>query len=376
MKLVIVPPGEFLMGSSDAERGKLLDESRAKNQGPGEAFIQSEGPQHRVKITRPFYLGMYEVTRNQYRQFVDATGHESTDGVNGKRGGFNRSAGRIEQGPEYAWQNPGFVQSDTHPVVNVGWEDAVAFCRWLSEKEGKVYRLPTEAEWEYACRAGTTTRWSSGSEGASLQAMGNVADRAFQLECPNDRPADWSAPWDDGFPFTAPVGRFRSNAFGLHDIYGNVQEWCADHFDPEFYEASPIDDPMCDRSPVPARRLVRDGPVRVIRGGGMRDSPLACRSASRFALRETVGDCNCGFRVVCQIDIEPSPAGNIGIRELSHSMIGWDSSRKALVETGFDSFGFAWTITFSSIDKQTMSDPTSIFRGSAYSHWPCRITVF
>src|SRR5262249_1018949 len=141
MKLILIRAGEFLMGSPD---------------GDGD---DDEHPQHRVRITQPFYLGVHEVTRGQFRRFVDEAGYQTETAQDGKDGwGGKEEAKKFEQNRGYSWQNPGFEQTDDHPVVNVSWNDVVAFAAWLSRKEGDTYRLPTEAEWEYACRAGTTTR--------------------------------------------------------------------------------------------------------------------------------------------------------------------------------------------------------------------------
>ena len=122
----------------------------------------------------------------------------------------------------------------------MSWNDAVAFCKWLSKKEGKTYRLPTEAEWEYACRAGTTTRYYSGDDPETLAKVGNVADATFKAKFP-----DWKCTIkaSDGYVFTAPVGKFKPNAFGLYDMHGNAWQWCADWYGEEYYAKSPVDDP-------------------------------------------------------------------------------------------------------------------------------------
>ena len=128
------------MGSPEDEKGRERD----------------EGPVHRVRITKPFYLGNYEVTVGQFRQFVNATGYK-TDAEKDAVGGWGYTGVEerpFKRDPQYTWRETGFSQSDDHPVVNVSWNDAVTFCEWLSRREKKNYRLPTEAQWEYACRAG------------------------------------------------------------------------------------------------------------------------------------------------------------------------------------------------------------------------------
>ena len=168
--------------------------------------------------------------------------------------GWNEAAKKFEQNPRYTWREAGFEQTDHHPVVNVSWNDAVAFAEWLGKKEGKTYRLPTEAEWEYACRAGTTTRYFCGDDPEGLAEVGNIADATAREKYP-----DWNAiAARDGFVYTAPVGRYRPNAWGLHDMHGNVWEWCWDWYGKDFYKASRVDDPA---GPLEAAD-------RVIRGGG------------------------------------------------------------------------------------------------------------
>ena len=143
-----------------------------------------------MRITRPFYLGKYEVTVGQFRRFVDDSGYQTEAEKDGKGGwGWNETANKFEQAPRYTWREAGFEQTDLHPVVNVSWNDAVAFAEWLGKKEGKTYRLPTEAEWEYACRAGTTTRYFCGDDPEALAEVGNVADATAREKYP-----DWKTP--------------------------------------------------------------------------------------------------------------------------------------------------------------------------------------
>ncbi len=207
MKLVLIPSGEFTMGSPDSDPDADGDEK----------------PQHKVRITRPFYLGATEVTVGQFRRVVETAGYK-TDAEKDGKGGWSYEVAKhtFVQDPKYTWRNPGFAQTDEHPVVLVSWNDAVAYCNLLSDREGLKssdgYRLPTEAEWEYACRAGTTSRYVGGDDPETLALVGNIADgsgKAVFL----DR-ATLAA--QDGFLFTAPVGRFRPNAFDLYDMQGNA----------------------------------------------------------------------------------------------------------------------------------------------------------
>ena len=175
-----------------------------------------------------------------------------------------------------------------HPVVNVSWNDATAFCQWLSQKEGKTYRLPTEAEWEYACRAGSQSRYWFGSDPEDLARYGNVSDASAKSAF------TW---WehgiksDDGFIFTAPVGRFPANPWGLHDMHGNVNEWCQDWYAEDYYAQFRTQiavDPVGPSS----------GTNRVLRGGSWYLYPWFARSAYRGWLTPDLHNISFGFRVV------------------------------------------------------------------------------
>ncbi|MFH0729959.1 MAG: formylglycine-generating enzyme family protein [Pseudomonadota bacterium] len=277
MRFVLVPAGEFLMGSDE------LPETLATGF-PGYprerlADLRDETPVHAVRISRPFYLGRHEVTRGQFRYFVEASGYVPESEADGTGGyGYNpaydpeKSArgdafdGRDQR---YSWQNPGFYQSDDHPVVNITWNDAVAMAEWLSRKEGRRYRLPTEAEWEYACRAGTKTRYYSGNDPASLVRIANTFDSATRPFWPQWK--TFSLEENDKAAFTAPVGQYLPNPFGLHDMLGNVWEWVSDWYGENYYAESPNIDP-----PGPAA-----GAVRVRRGGSWHTWSLYVRSAFR-----------------------------------------------------------------------------------------------
>ncbi len=240
-----------------------------------------------MRITRPFYLSITEVTRGQFRRFVDDAGYQTEGERDGKGGwGWNEDAKKFEQNPRYNWQNAGFEQTDEHPVVNVSWNDARAFIDWLNRKEGQgeVYRLPTEAEWEYACRAGTKTRYFCGDDPEGLAAVGNVPDGTAREMHPD---WTWAIAARDGYVYTAPVGRFQPNAWGLYDMHGNVWEWCSDGYDKEYYKQSPKDDP----------RGVEGASFRVLRGGCWDFNPRYVRSANRLRYSPDDRYYDLGFRL-------------------------------------------------------------------------------
>jgi uncharacterized protein (TIGR03067 family) len=287
MELIRIPSGEFDMGSHEPAR-ELADAFKIDVR-----FVEFQYPLHHVRISQPFFLGKCEVTVGQFRAFVKDTGYRTQAESDVKKGSWGYDAGKMmlrpEQRwvrkPELTWTNPGFPQTDEHPVVHVSWNDAKAFCDWLSRKEKRTYRLPTEAEWEYACRAGTTTRFSTGDALQSLKGYANVADRSAGRKF-----SDWPvSDFDDGYVFTAPVATFKANAFGLHDMHGNVWEWVADWGSKEYYSKSPASDPVNDAP----------GTDRVIRGGGW-DYYVGgrCESACRAAHAPSSRYDYLGFRVV------------------------------------------------------------------------------
>jgi formylglycine-generating enzyme required for sulfatase activity len=286
MKLVLIPAGEFKMGSGESAEDTAAFFNKTSGLDLRTDFYKDEHPQHRVRITKPFYLGTYHVTRGQFRQFVADTGYKTNAEKGEKLGAFGWDPDEKKSGfnEKYSWQNVGFEQTDEHPVVCVSWNDAVAFCKWLSRKEGNTYRLPTEAEWEYSCRAGTTTRYYSGDDPETLAKVGNVADAAHKAKFSKWK---FAIKASDGYVFTAPVGSFRPNAFGLCDMHGNAWQWCADWCGKEYYAASPADDPTGPDS----------GDSRVIRGGSWYFGPLFTRSAKRIRLTPDNRDDFTGFRV-------------------------------------------------------------------------------
>jgi formylglycine-generating enzyme required for sulfatase activity len=253
MKLAYIPAGTFVMGSPESE-----------------AEREPQEVPHEVTISRPFYLGVYEVTQRQFGQVMSSL----------SRGGavFTESRGG---GPE-------------HPMENVPWASAVEFCTRLSnlpaEKQaGRRYRLPTEAEWEYACRAGTTTAFHFGEQLSSRQANFNGA-----------YPYGGAQPG----PYlrrTAKVGSYEPNAWGLYDMHGNVAEWCADYYDPDYYRRSPKADPPGPEKGVIATQFQNEY-LRVVRGGSWIDEARACRSAYRHGFMPHEPNRLIGFRVLCEVE--------------------------------------------------------------------------
>jgi formylglycine-generating enzyme required for sulfatase activity len=223
--MVPIPAGEFLMGSPDAHRDAP----------------PYERPQHQVRVTTPLYLAIHPVTQEQYAQVME------------------QALSRFEGDPQ-------------QPAGMVSWSDAMEFCRRLSAlpeeaQAGHVYRLPTEAEWEYACRAGSTSKWCFGDDESLLREYawyeGNSADTPH------------------------PVGQKRPNAWGLHDMHGNVWEWCADWFGEDYYVLSRSDDPKGPNA----------GDGRVLRGGGWTVGPWGTRSADRSRYDPGLRSPYNGFRV-------------------------------------------------------------------------------
>jgi formylglycine-generating enzyme required for sulfatase activity len=257
MPLVLVPAGEFLMGSPDAEP----------------AAKQNEKPSHRVRISRPYYLGAHEVTVGQFRAFVAATGYLTEAESSGEGGSvYNTAKKTFENIPHCNWRNPLLPrpQGDDEPVVQVSWNDAAAFCRWLSDQDHRPYRLPTEAEWEYACRGGTASRWCMGDDPAELAKFAWVRD---QVGCT-----------------THPVGRKQANAFDLSDMHGNVWEWCLDRFG--LYSDQPQVDPQG----------VASGRMRVLRGGACARAEIdRTGSAARLNRGPSCRYHKYGFRVCCPV---------------------------------------------------------------------------
>jgi formylglycine-generating enzyme required for sulfatase activity len=222
----------------------------------------AERPVHRICLD-DFYMGKYEVTVKEFRQFVHETGYiteaERQDGCHGWEG--NREVKK----KEYDWKNTGFSQTETHPVVCVTWNDSVQYIKWLNAKEGRNYRLPTEAEWEYAARSGGKHyRFSWVQEMPS----DNIADRTAKRKLIG---VEADEEYDDGYAFTSPVGSFRPNELGLYDMSGNVYEWVEDWLSNDYFQNSPTENPT---GPV-------DGKIKVMRGGSWNPLPRLVTTTAR-----------------------------------------------------------------------------------------------
>jgi uncharacterized protein (TIGR02996 family) len=251
MELVLVRPGAFWMGSPGSEAGRYAD----------------EGPRHRVRISRPFYLGRFQVTQQQYQRVLGQGPSHFQAG-----GGAEMVAG---------------LDTSRFPVESVSWMDATAFCEALSAlpeeaRHGRTYRLPTEAEWEYACRAGTA--WCAPFHyGHSLSSR--QANFDGQVPYGRVRPGP-------NLRRPCAVGSYRPNAFGLYDMHGNVWEWCADWFAEDYYQTSPEEDPTGPAS----------GESKVLRGGSFYYIGASCRAAIRFGRRPTARSSLDGFRVALSVE--------------------------------------------------------------------------
>ncbi|MBN2328247.1 MAG: formylglycine-generating enzyme family protein [Candidatus Omnitrophica bacterium] len=244
MIMVLIPPGSFLMGSPREEKDRRSDET-----------------QHEATISRSFYLGKYEITNAQYRTFRPTHTSQSKDGLS--------------------------LNEDNQPVLYVNWYDATDFCKWLSTETGMEFRLPTEAEWEYACRANATERryWGDDLNDDAACLYENAADQTAKKKWP-----DWAVfNCDDGYAAPSPAGSFLPNNFGLHDMLGNAWEWCSDWYG-SYSKESQID----PQGPSA-------GETRLMRGGGWFAGPRNVRSARRPNFYPDIPTEGVGFRVALTI---------------------------------------------------------------------------
>jgi formylglycine-generating enzyme required for sulfatase activity len=261
--MVVVPAGEFMMGSPESEKEQY----------------DNEGPVHRVSVRQPFAIGKNEVTRGQFTAFANATSRGE-----GSCYYWDVEAGEAKQDERHTWRSPGYAQTVDDPVVCISYEDAKAYTVWLSHKTGHAYRLPSEAEWEYAARATTRSARYWGASADEACGYANVHDRTSKRV----NKFDWTAhDCDDGYAQTSPAGSFRANAFGLHDMLGNVWEWTEDCWN-KSYAGAPSDTNVWKAG---------DCSRRVLRGGSWVDAPRYVRSANRYGNDIEYRYVDFGFRI-------------------------------------------------------------------------------
>lgn len=277
-EMIVIPGGSFVMGTPGAARGS------------GVAGAEAEPVA--MRIERAFALGRHEVTRREYAQFVAESGHDPRPGCRT----WDPVLARFNDDIRRDWHDPATpaTPSDDHPVTCVSHADALAYARWLAEKTGDGYRLPSEAEWEYAARAGTSTRHHWGDAAADGCEYANtydvVAAAIYRLGWPHSG-------CRDGYADLAPVGSFRPNSFGLHDLIGNVREWVQDCATGS-YAGRPRDGR--------AWEWLGGCGLRVLRGGSWLSPPEAATSATRAAASAGERADDVGFRVALDLGQRPA----------------------------------------------------------------------
>lgn len=272
-EMVVVQPGRFTMGAPAGEEARedLPDQIRGRSV-----------PQHLVTIRHKFAIAKFDVTRDEYAQFVAEKNRPDPDSC------LAVSPAAAFIATDGNWRHPpGFPQTGRDPVVCVSWDDAQAYVAWLSAKTGHVYRLPTEAEWEYAARAGTTTARYGSDNPAELCRHTNIGDLDYSEQHPGDSDSTVNRACRDGYAFTSPVGSFPPNQFGLYDMLGNVMDWTEDCWNAN-YSGAPTDGAAWQSGEC-GRRVVR---------GGSWDAGLSVsRSAMRRGITTSTRITSFGFRV-------------------------------------------------------------------------------
>lgn len=292
MRLVLIPAGEFTMGSSDAETRAVENEWVLQRE-----FVQSEEPEHSVRISRPFFIGKYEVTVGQFRRFVDETGYRTVAEKQGWGWVYDEKARHWSKKQGASWRTPGSKTGDDYPVTLVTHQDAEAFCKWLTAKERRQYALPTEAQWEYAARGGNQgNRYPWGNDYPDGRKL-NLADRRS--------PVPWAdRTLDDGNAGPAPVGTYEPNGYYLYDMAGNVWELCFDFYNAKEYEGT--DKKLIADPSGPAR-----GKNRAVKGGNWAFGAGIARCAFRFGLAPDVPVDVTGFRVAAAAGDAETIAGQV-----------------------------------------------------------------
>lgn len=286
MNMIRIPAGSFVMGSSETDIAWAMS-TLAQGQ---PVSIENEFPFHKVRISRPFYISSTEVTVRQFRTFVEETGYVP-DGDDAKGGQvFNAQTRRFEHKAGTSWKTPGWTVSPDQPVVMVSYNDAQAFVEWLSAKEKLPYKLPTEAQWEYAARGGLANAQFPWGDQLPDGRRANYADKNTDFEW-RDRTGD------DGHKYVAPVGSYEPNGYGLYDMAGNALEWVRDYYGEDYYKFSPEIDPE-----GPGH-----GEFRVMKGGEWTFGPVNLRCAFRGWSRPDLAFQNSGFRVIIELSAPVRP---------------------------------------------------------------------
>ena len=282
VSMIRIPAGSFVMGSSEADIAWAMT-TLAQGQ---PVSLENEYPFHKVRISRPFWMADTEVTVGQFRAFVDETGY-ITDAEDEKGGQvFNGQTNRFEKKDGSSWKNPGWKMTDDQPVTMVSYNDAQAFVEWLSAKEKLPYKLPTEAQWEYAARGGLPMAQFPWGDALPDGRRANYADKNKDFPW-RDRNAD------GGYKYVAPVGSYEPNGYGLYDMAGNVLEWVRDYYGEDYYRFTPEVDPE-----GPGH-----GENRVMKGGEWTFGPVNLRCAFRGWSRPDMATNNFGFRVSIETSI-------------------------------------------------------------------------
>jgi serine/threonine protein kinase/formylglycine-generating enzyme required for sulfatase activity len=295
MKLSLVTPGKFQMGSPKEESGRDGNETL-----------------HEVEITKPYYIGQCEVSRRQFEHFLKATKYKPSAERDKKLPGIVKLKNRLARATGKTWRDPGFAQGGDHPVVCVTWEDANEFCKWMTKRAGGLtISLPTEAQWEYACRQGQQTRFSFGDDATKLCQYGNYADGTSGFAVGAVRNSD-------GKGDTAPVRSYKlvKSPPRVYDMHGNAAEWCSD-----YYGAYPRGSGGAAKSLVDPTG-VRSGIMRVVRGGSWASSPAKCRSArrDRGAVKYSA---LVGFRVVASGKLPTSAQLDAAVKSAAAADSNW-----------------------------------------------------
>jgi len=278
VEFVWVAPGAFLQGSPETELGREPDET-----------------QHRVTISQGFYIGKYPITIEQFQSFVTQARYK-TEAERGTSGGFGWNGQDLVQSPEFYWKNPGYPNSNRHPVTIVTVEDAQAFCKWLSSKAKLKVQLPTESQWEFACRAGSQERTYAGDTDDQLDEIAWTKVNALGAQA---------------------VGSKRPNSLGIFDMCGNVSEWCLD-----IYGRYPT---TVQTDPVATMPDVGDKPRNVLRGGSWNRDRRRARSAARFRSDPRSRNADIGFRGVVM-----RPGNQSDVAELNANE--FDAAANAIAE--------------------------------------------